>query len=582
MAERDRTLRCALRFAAWALALLALGAGGGARAQSLAQTVNLRPGWNAVYLEVAPEVADLAAAFADLPISSVWSPIHRPSAVEYIQDPAEGLFNRPGWLGYRPSDPPFLQTLFTLQANRPYLVRLEGGSERTWVVTGRPSLRDPEWVPDSFNLVGLPVDPASAIVFADWFAASPAHAGQPVYRLGSEGVWEMIDPATETIAAGEAYWVFSQGASRYPGPIAVDVQLGDGLDFAGVAVERTLELSSPTGASDLVLRLLPSSEPVPLSTSALDTEGNLVWQPLASDLPVALSPDTPVPVDLAVRRADFATDSVASILEIRDASGARRLVPVRADARPTPPVSAGLGPSGARKAWGAPSAASYAGLWVGLATVGSVSEARTGSTTPVPAASEFGLRFIIHVDATGQARLLEHVIQMWEDGTAAADGTVTSPGRYVLLTDESRIPLYQGASLRDGDPVGVRISTAAYAFPGEELPMTGSFDPAGALSVDLVLAPDLPTHPYAHRYHPDHDNLDALFLGFEEEAYAITRSVELEFSATDPLGRNPAEWGDTLVGGVYRETVSGLHRNDIVAEGTFRLRRLVDTTELNP
>lgn len=541
------------------------------------QTIVLRPGWNSVYLEVEPVPNDVASAFAGLPVSSVWSPIRRPSAVEYIQDPAEGLFNRPGWLGYRPGDPPYLQSLFTLQANRPYLIRLEGGVERTWSLSGRPSLRDVDWVPDSFNLVGLPVDPSSAITFAGYFAASPAHSGQPLYQLAANGVWELLNATTDTIRSGEAYWVFCDGASSYPGPLSVEVELSDGLDFAGVAVERTLQVSSPSGASAVLLRLLPSAQPVPLSYFALDDEGNIDWRELSGDLLISLSSETPVPVRLAVRRADFASEQVEGVLELSDGSGVRRLIPVSATRRESAPLPAG---SRARRA--AVPADTFAGLWVGLATINSVSEAQTGSVTPMPTASDFGLRLIVHVDASGQARLLKHAIQMWEDGTLNPDGTVAAPGRFVLVTDEQRISLYRGASLRDGDPVGFRVSTAAYAFPGNELTLTGSFDPAGTLGVDLVLEPDSPTHPYKHRFHPDHDNLDAQFLGFVEEAYRITRSIELQFSAVDPLGQDPPEWGDTLVGGVYRETLSGLHRNEIFVEGSFRFRRVADIAELNP
>jgi hypothetical protein len=215
-------------------------------------------------------------------------------------------------------------------------------------------------------------------------------------------------------------------------------------------------------------------------------------------------------------------------------------------------------------------------------TVDAVSEAQTGSTVPTPTASEFSFRVIIHVDETGQARLLKQVIQMWEDGTLNPDGTVATPGSFVLLTDDSRIVDFKGASLRDGDPVGFRVSSAAYDFDGNDWLMEGAFTPAGVLTTDLELSADAATNPFKHRYHPDHDNLDAQFVGSREEAFTIHRHLELQFSETDPLGSNPPDWGDTLLGGNYQETLIGLHRNAIVSQGTFRVHRVSDVSVLNP
>ena len=72
---------------------------------------------------------------------------------------------------------------------------------------------------------------------------------------------------------------------------------------------------------------------------------------------------------------------------------------------------------------------------------------------------------LIHVDGNGTARLLKEVIQLWKEGTRIPDPEnpglflVDEPGRYVLLTDESLISSFTGAVLRDGEPVGYRIST---------------------------------------------------------------------------------------------------------------------------
>jgi hypothetical protein len=157
----------------------------------------------------------------------------------------------------------------------------------------------------------------------------------------------------------------------------------------------------------------------------------------------------------------------------------------------------------------------------------------------------------------------------------------------VLLTDDSLIPQYRGASLRDGVPVGRRISTVDFDFEGGKsnlLAMTGTFAIGQTNRCTLVLEPNFPTNPFKHRFHPDHDNLDATYANYKEEAYAITREIELRYSASNPAGANSAsalQYGEREIGGAYHERISGLHRTNILAQGTFRLTRVANSPVLN-
>ncbi|HXJ76335.1 MAG TPA: hypothetical protein VNM37_25980, partial [Candidatus Dormibacteraeota bacterium] len=180
------------------------------------------------------------------------------------------------------------------------------------------------------------------------------------------------------------------------------------------------------------------------------------------------------------------------------------------------------------------------------------------------------------------------VIQMWQNGTSTtnAEGFVVTdqPGRYVLLTDDALIPQYRGASLRDGVPVGRRISTLDFDFEGGMVAMSGALAGGSTASGTIALEPNFPTNPFKHRFHPDHDNLDATYTRFKEEAYRITRNIELRFSATDPAGgdnTSSLEYGHNVFGGVYHEAITGLHRTDIISEGTFRLTRIANSPVLN-
>ena len=91
----------------------------------------------------------------------------------------------------------------------------------------------------------------------------------------------------------------------------------------------------------------------------------------------------------------------------------------------------------------------------------------SGTDTPVPARRAFDFRVIVHVDATRAARLLKEVTFMWQEGTTRIDPVTLLeetdvPGAFVLVANDERISEFTGAALRDGVPVGYRVSSAAY------------------------------------------------------------------------------------------------------------------------
>ena len=253
--------------------------------------------------------------------------------------------------------------------------------------------------------------------------------------------------------------------------------------------------------------------------------------------------------------------------------------------------------------------AAHAGLWVGVATLNAVSEAHSGPLTtnisqgftvrletnavsrivttnlvphsvvrtapsmaPTPTGSELGLRLLLHVDAAGRTRLLKEVIEMWQDGTTTNDASGTAiidrPGRYVLLTDDSLVGKYTGISARDGVPVGRRLSTAGFDFADNELPLAGDFAIGSSVVGTNTMSDTFARNPFKHRYHPDH-----------AKGFSIRRVIGLEFGAAPPNA--PPGYGERVLDGTYRETVSGLHRTNIVVSGSFRLTRIATTAVLN-
>ncbi len=556
-----------------------------ASAQTVTQTFQLRNGWNSIWLEVEPTNAEIAQVFANLPVSSVWTYVPG-GTVEFIQDQSEELFNQPGWLPYFPASRPeaFLTKLHTVNALRAYLVKLTNGP-RTLSIIGRPVVRAAKWVADSFNLRGFPVNPAQLPTFATFFGPSAAHSGQRIYQLRDNGQWTLVN-ATDPMKHGEAYWAFCNGASTYQGPLGFTLEPGDGLDYGTLLNEIIQHYKNESGSARVVcLQDIRTGAATPLSYQAF-VSNRLSWINLPAPHCFTLDGNETLDGFLAIRRKDFAGTNYGSVLEVKDDIGTRYLVSVTAGKLTAARRGLDLGaPTGGAEL--------SAGLWVGTVTLTNVNEVNSSQPSRLtPTRSGFDMRVIVHVDGNGNPFLLKEVIQMWQNGTTTNDAqgraVTEKPGRYVLLTDDSLLPLYRGASLRDGVSVGRRISTVDYDFAGGSsnvLAMTGSFGIGNTARATLVLEPDAPTNPFKHKYHPDHDNLDATFTSFKAEAYRITRQVELQFTAQPPSALESAsaaiEYGYSVLGGVYRETVSGLHRSNIVTSGTFRLTRVNNSPVLN-
>ena len=584
-----------------ALAVLCLTAAVSLPAQTMTQTFSLRPGWNAIYLEVAPADPAPSAVFTNLPLASAWTHAERLTSVAFIQDPSEEAFNQAGWLGWFPGDRPegFLTSLYAGQANRAYLIKIEGSAPATLTVTGRPSLRQSAWVPDAYNLRGFPVADTSPPTFLNYFRTASAHynstAGtlEKIYRLNQTGQWVTVAPS-DLMKRGEACWVFSRGASDFTAPIEVRPDLGDGVDFNVATEEFSVEIRNRSAANQSVgVKLSAATVPGALAYRIFNpAQGGYQWPNLPASTTFSVAAGATHRLRLAIRRGAFSASSYSALLEITDGAGSRFWVPVSAQKPAVPGAFAGANPGPGVQGSPLPDPNPLRGLWVGSVGVKAVNEVNSANPTNVtPVPTEFPLRILLHVDGSGQARFLKEVIQMWRDGTYTNDATgakvVDKPGEYVFLTDDRLIGQFKGATLRDGTPVGRRLSTAGFDFDGgatNYLPMTGAFAVGNRLNVSIALGPNFPTNPFRHKYHPDHDNLDARFVALTNnfEAYPVTRQIELEFTSTDPTGTSSPDYGYSVMGGIYRETLSGLHRNPIRLQGNFRLTRAAFIDELNP
>lgn len=574
------------------MVLLCMAAGTGPlmHAGWASQEITLEPGWNAVYLSVQPAPKSCDEVFQDIPVKSVWTWNRRFSPVQFVRDPNTLVPEEEEWLTWFPADSyqAFLSTFHALTGGKGYLIELDSESPVTLTLSGTAVTAGTDWLSDSFNLVGFEVDPNNTPTFARFFAPAKELAGQQAYRLDREGRWERIeDWEDERIQPGEAYLVYCDGPSTYRGPVAVHTEMPGGLRFGLEVTQQKLFLENTTDtAKTLRLSLAPTERALSegggpsAGEVALYYKRTLAWRPMEDPLSVTLEPDSKGVIELAVRRAEMPTPSsedavFANTLEISDGAGSLLRVPVSA-----------------RKA------IDDAGLYVGLAVLDAVSEAGAlDSVTPKPTPSEFRFRLIVHKDDQDppQVHLLQHVTVMQVQPSEVPDpddpdNTIVVPGRYVLLADDALVAGYEGVSLRDNEIVGRRISSPVFGFDDPVDLVQDADNPALYTGV-IVMTYDDPKNPFLHRYHPDHNNLNELYAPFENasgddvsenvESYTFTRTVKLTFTADDPERLGEISWGYDLIGGIYEETISGLHKRDIHLKGTFRLNRVSSVARLN-
>jgi len=372
----------------FAVALL-LPAAGTMQAQEWTQTFSLVPGWNAIFLHVQPQNTDPADVFDGVSVRSVWTRGTEPGSVEFISDPADALIGQRGWLAYVPEGrdeavAPTLadKELVSIEGNRAFLIHLDG-APATLSITGRPLVPNINWEANRYNLVGFPIDPAAAPTFTAYFAASAAHAGQPVYRLLASGVWERVAaPNAAPMRYGEAYWVFSATGSDYIGPLAVDVPTSSGITFGRGVSEQELVFTNLSAAPVTIsIQDLASPAAVPLSYRTIVTSGANVgdfeWSPLTGPLSLPATAGGGQVALLGVRRSEFSQPDVASVIGIRNGTGMRWLLQVTALGSPgAAGASAGATTNG-------PTGSPFAGLWTGVVEIRKVSQPQIGSQVPV-------------------------------------------------------------------------------------------------------------------------------------------------------------------------------------------------------
>jgi hypothetical protein len=298
------------------------------------QTIQLQRGWNAIFLEVFPEVTAPEAVFSNAPISIVAGHFPLRNAVEYVKDPSKINWKKEGWgVWYAPQrEDAFLSTLHSIDGNRAYLVYAE--SDFAWTVQGHVLYERRVWKANSFNFAGFGVDEVSPPTFGKFFGGSRAHAQRRIYRLAN-GRWEKVAaPDATLMKSGEACWVYCQGASDFQGPLSVTIPFGTGVTFGGSGSGRASIALANNSTDPMSIRVDYNDGGVPLAYVIKSLSQDKI-----GELFVDLSPAYSMPVMeagaqtsllLQVRREKMSQNYQTSLVKISSDNGARIWLPVAA------------------------------------------------------------------------------------------------------------------------------------------------------------------------------------------------------------------------------------------------------------
>jgi hypothetical protein len=491
------------------LAAMMLQTGGLACAASFSQTLQLRYGWNAVWLEVGPVAADGQALTCeqvfqsnDFLVDRVASPVGEIGTAEFTSDP-ESLFNQGGWDVWAANPQSGETADVAIRANHAYLVHVspktgtvqDGEAAGVLTVQGEVVFYRPAWTKGEYNLVGFGVQ--GTPTFAALMAGSgitvdgPLGAAANVQKLNAAtGAWEPVK-GTDVVQSGQAYWVnvpYTLVGNGWSGPVETDFSgavsgawnFGSGpgslavlnpadlaadpvlmtpgeltfsnLEGSGgaahqISITRLAAAGTDSGANDLQLWAL-EAVPQELKWQTQSVDFFAGWQ--VASVTAGGSRSITVGVKRNWSSGPNLREHLYRVSVSLSGGSVYRYLPVRA-------INADLSTAPGSTA----PASQFTGLWAGQIILNSVTSLGTAGLPVQATASELPLQIFIHVDAAGQARLVPRSVLM-QTKTASPDIAPTQ----VLVVDETRLPYLDGVQQRsDGTRVGLRLETVTFDLP---------------------------------------------------------------------------------------------------------------------
>lgn len=540
------------------LALSTLFLAATAHAQWQSTTYTLKGGWNSIYLHGDATHATPDQLFAAHPeVLEVWRWNPNPTQVQFTTSPlipSAGTAEWSKWVRGGSSN-----SLGQLIGQTAYLVKCSGAASSSYSVIIPQKVLPPSatWVRNGANLMGFPSlqNGSTYPTMGSYFATFPAAIASNVkiYKyvggdLGPGNPLQVFSTSSERLDRNQAYWFDSKVVGDFYAPIEISLSNGSGIDFGRTGSTVTVRLlnRSAVVSTVTIAPVASSNAPtgqeeitgsVPLRRRTYDQQAKS-WTETA--IPAAFTevvgPNAAVELTFGIDRAAMTGGSNAFYASMLRFTASSNLYDI-------------LLPVTARKA-------SLAGLWLGDAVVGGV-ESKTAGYTGTATAQTYSLRYIVHVDDAGNARVLSQVYL----GLLA--GESPQPG---ICTAESALSVADKASAR-------RIVAAH--LPLDRVLDGGTMALGGSMSCTISTPFNDPTSPFVHQYHPDHDNKSGTTpLVSGQESYDLSRAVTFDISAAAPVGVSDTGYGSSVIAGDYTEVLTGLRKDSVTVTGSFTLRRV--------
>jgi hypothetical protein len=585
-------------------------------AQWLTQSVELKAGWNGVFLHVDSSHLALDSWIGEdgnIPIDEIWR-WQPPATVQFVDDPQSPSGNVIGWSSWvrARSD----SVLERLSGDTAYLVK--ASADHTWLVRGRPVAPRSTWNINGLNLIGFPTVPVNPPKFDAFLAEAPELQSPELSIYRYQGLMLTNNPVPVSsflyrntpVRRGQAFWMRAGNVfNTYFGPFEVALGGAGGIDFHENLSVYGFRLRNLSPHALNVSMALKGSEDAPSGQSAIAGLPPLLVRGVFdstnqtygfTELPMGASVSwelaardeegSEVEVVLGLDRSVITQDIgelLAGILRFTDSLGFTAV---------DIPVSATVD--------------SEAGLWVGEASVTQVGQYlktyQSGAAKPLvytngatvvtndlvistngeyvvtgintdlaDVPKMFPLRLIVHRPLDGAPTLLQRVYY----GTGIYSNMVISGQEAALdaayFADARRISTTHLPWSEDGQNNGWDFD--------------GMFMPGVPITAQVRTEfSDQTSNPFLHTYHPDHDNLDGRFeeerpQGYE--SYTVVRDIRLRPGLGQTNFNSRVSARQTMVGD-YAETIQvmGLERGanpvadvrSFEVRGVFRLDRISD------
>ena len=557
----------------------------GAVAPYTTQSLSLVQGWNAVYVEVAPD-ATADDLFADWPVDHVglYDPVSFLVTRQFGADwDSEGLTGSSMALWKRGfpeasslSRVPAGSVLVTYCTNESHSVTIRGvpaAPRTTWHVSGTNAV---------YNFFGFSTTQQTDI--SAYLEGSPCEGvkSRAYYRIVGDNLDAGPDPLevrtwNSKVSDGDVLLLPSDDLSDWSGVLFVSPM--NGIDFGQNGVKATLTVrndgKSPRTVSVTLEQAVNAAElqlsgTLPLCLHVRDADvarTNAAWSAALSGYgPVTkkeLAPDETWRLEFGLDRTAFSSLvkglSFGALLRITEDgdSHAKVVVPL----------------AGETSGVVVPDAALPVGLWVADVQFDHV--LAPGSTVGTETGGAAKLRLPIHIDANGKVRLLQRVVTA---GEIAADGTYT----YRLYAGSAVVPTTA--------TMVTRIS--AVCLPTETPVIEAAGESDSVIAFSFTVAADGATSILRHPLHPQHDGLRWDFStpapsgddfqnykgDVKPETFSVGNRIEMSFG----LNGGEAAWNpEDTKSGTCRWTFSGLMRQgNIVLSGPMTVKRVSSVAEI--